>query len=177
LPTNQELDILPGLVQTFSMKPFFPTRFFAILSFLSALSFAGGSAQVVPATPKKFVTRPIGGTTSTGDVSVTPGAAPAKNRYTTHIVLADTRAWTNMDGKVIMGKLVAFEDLVVETLPGATPPTPVPPAHPTVVRDGKIRLIISQKSSLVPLDRLSQADRDFVEKLRQAHAKPTAEIR
>ncbi|MEI6654526.1 MAG: hypothetical protein WCP45_07140, partial [Verrucomicrobiota bacterium] len=131
----------------------------------------GFSAQmVVPSSPRKMTTRPIGGNSSVG-VKITPtDTAEQKVRYTTHIVLAETRQWTSTDGKSLQAKWIAFEDLVVESTQGAAKPTPpAPPTHPTLVRDGKIRLIGPQKSFELPLDRLSQADRDFVEQFRAAH--------
>lgn len=134
------------------------------------------SAQiVVPATPKKFVTRPIGGGTS-GGVEVLPkdGGAGQNIRYVTHIVLSPSRFWTSTDNKLLEGKLIAFEDLVVEAPKGAAaPPNPTPPETPTVVRDGKIRLLVKQKPVEVALARFSQADQEFVEQTRKAYTKKT----
>ena len=138
----------------------------------------GLSAQmVVPASPRKMTTRPIGGNSSVG-VKITPtDTAEQKVRYTTHVVLADSRQWTSTDGKTLQAKWIAFEDLVVESTKGAPQPAPPAlPANPTLVRAGKIRLIGSQKPFELALERLSQADRDFVEQYRAAHppkAEPT----
>jgi hypothetical protein len=61
---------------------------------------------------------------------------------------------------------------MVETPKGAAPSgAPAPPPNPTVVRDGKIRLLANQKTFDLALDRLIQADRDFVEPIRAKHAK------
>lgn len=128
---------------------------------------------VVPATPKKMTTRPLGGGSSVGmKINPADGAADQKVRYTTHIVLADSRTWTSADGRTLEARLIAFEDLMVETTKGAAKPgAPVPPANPTVTRDGKIRLVSTQKPFELALERLSQADRDFVEQVRTTHLK------
>jgi hypothetical protein len=132
------------------------------------------SAQVViPAMPKKIVTRPIGGSSS-GGVEVVPKGESGgqKERYITHFVLSEDRQWTSSDGQTLQAKLIAFEDMVVEKpVATAAPTPPVPPANPTVIRNGKIRLVSQQKPFELALERLNQADRDFVEKVRAAHAK------
>lgn len=120
-------------------------------------------------TPKKFATRPIGG-------SVNPGAsvdsATPKNpsvRYVTHIVLCENRMWTNTEGKPLEAKLIAFEDLVAETPKGsAESAMPAPPAHPTVTRNGKIRLLVNKKALEIALDTLSQTDREFIDQMAAA---------
>ena len=150
----------------------------AILSGIFTLSTAVAQI-VVPASPKKFVTRPIGGGTSGGAI-ITPGEnKPQKVRYTTHLVLTEYRIWTSTDGKTITAKLIAFEDMVAELPKGSAEPTPpTPPAHPTVVQDGKVRLAFAdpkKKPFFLPLERLSQPDRDFIETIRLAHAKKSAE--
>lgn len=128
--------------------------------------------QVIPATPKGFKTRPIGSGTS-GGVEVIPKEAP-KVRYTTHIVLSASRLWTSTDGKLLEGKLIAFEDMVVEAPKGAAPPeNPAPPESPTVIRDGKVRLLVKQKPVEVPVARLSQSDQEFIEQTRKAYTKKT----
>ncbi len=144
------------------------------LPFTAALLLIGAvtlPAQVVPATPKKFTKRGLGG----GGASINPGGttvapqAPVV-RTTTYMTLSDTRQWTSSDGKPLLAKLVAFEDVTVETRgnsPQATAPPPLP-ASLTVVRDGKARLLSGQTPYEVPLDRLSQADRDFIENIRAA---------
>jgi hypothetical protein len=133
-------------------------------------------AQVVaPASPKKFVTRPIGDD-STGGVEVIPkeGNATKKVRYTTHIVLSTERIWTSTEGKLLEGKLIAFEDMVVEAAQGAAaPPNPTPPASPTVTKDDKVRLLIKKKPVEVAIQRLSPGDQEFIEQTRKAYTKKT----
>jgi hypothetical protein len=105
------------------------------------------------------------------------GGAPKTVRYVTHIVLSTNRFWTNPDGKIVEGKLIAFEDMVTEAPKGAeAPPNPAPPESPTVVRDGKIRLFIKNKPAVSALSRFSAGDQEFVEQVRKAYArKPSAE--
>ena len=145
-----------------------------LISGLAGLLAIGAVAAqlVVPATPKKFGTRPIGGST-TGGVQVIPheGTTAAKIRYVTHVVLSDERSWTSTDGKILLAKLIAFEDLVVEAPKDAAQPAiPAPPASPTVIRSGKIRLAAENKIYELALDRLSQPDRALVEQIRAARA-------
>ncbi len=125
--------------------------------------------------PGKFATRPIGG-------SVNPGAsidsAKSRNpnaRYVTHIVLLENRIWTNTEGKPLEAKLLAFEDLVAEAPQGAAEPVmPAPPAHPTVTRNGKIRLLVNKKAVEVSLETLSQPDREFIDQMKAALDKKAA---
>jgi hypothetical protein len=135
---------------------------------------SGASAQVVvPATPKKFATRPIegGGGASIGGVEVLPrdGAKDQNVRFTTHIVLSTSRLWTSTEGKLLEGKLIAFEDLVVEAPKGVTPQSPTPPESPTVVREDKVRLLVKQKPVEIPIKRLSQGDQEFIEQVRKSY--------
>ena len=78
----------------------------------------GASAQVVvPASPKKFVTRPIegGGGASIGGVEVLPkdGAKDQNVRVVTHIVLSTSRLWTSTEGKLLEQGRAAQRDLFV----------------------------------------------------------------
>jgi len=131
------------------------------------------AAQVVPANPDNFTKRSIGGTT-TGGVEILPkdGDAPQKVRYVTYIILSVDRFWTGAGGKLVQGKLIAFEDMVTEAPKGAAPPpNPTAPEEPTVVRDGKIRLLINNKPVVVPLTRFSAGDLEFVEQVRKSYRK------
>ncbi len=128
------------------------------------------AAQVVPAHPEGFTKRSIGGVSS-GSVEVQPrnGGTPETVRYVTHIILSTDRFWTSTEGKLIQGKLIAFEDMVAEAPKGAEPPpSPAPPESPTVVRDGNIRLLIKNKPVVVPLTRFNTGDLEFVEQVRKA---------
>ena len=83
-----------------------------------------------------------------------PGAAATStvSSKTGPAELSGERAWQDaQSGNKVTGKLIAFEGA------GATA---------TIVRDGKIRLMVGQKSFDLPLARLSQGDQDFVEGLR-----------
>jgi hypothetical protein len=133
-------------------------------------------AQVTPAHPDRFTKRDIGGGTS-GGVEVLPkeGGASQTVRYITHIVLSANRFWTNPEGKIVEGKLIAFEEMIAEAPKGAAPPpNPTPPESPTVVRDGKIRLLIKNKPVVSELTRFSAGDREFVEQVRKAYTKKPA---
>lgn len=139
--------------------------------FLSPFLASFGVAQVViPPNPGKSEKRSIGGNGS-GAVEVVPKKDP-KVRYTTHIVLSVSRIWTSGDGKLLEGKLIAFEDLVMEVEKGSQEPsTPEAPKNPTVVKGDKIRLLVQKKPVEVALSRLSQGDREFVEQTRKAYQK------
>ena len=71
--------------------------------------------------------------------------------------------------------MIAFEDLVAEAPKGSADPVmPAPPANPTVTRGGKVRLLVNQKPVETALDRLSEADREFIGQVQAALAKKSA---
>ena len=161
-------DCLAGVTFCFMVASMKGLLIAALLGFL-VISFA--SAQVTPAHPKKFTTRSIGERGASTSEILAPPEDP-KVRHVTYFVLTDFRQWTSSDGKPLSGRLIAFEDLVVETPKGSDQPSaPVPPENPTVVAAGKLRLLVNNKPFELPLERLSQADQDFVETVRAAHAK------
>lgn len=125
--------------------------------------------------PKKFSTRPIGGGVNPGAAVDSGTTANPNVRHVTYIVLYEYRMWTSTEGKPLEAKLIAFEDLVVEAPKDAAEPVmPTPPAHPTVTREGKIRLLVGKKPVEIALDRLSQADREFIDQMKAALAKKAA---
>lgn len=133
------------------------------------------AAQVELPGTNGMSTHTTGGVGGGVGITTANGKAESKVSYTTHIVLADSRQWTSTDGKTLQAKMIAFEDIVVETPKGAAqPPVPAPPATLTVIRGGKIRLVSTQKPFELALSRLSQDDRDFVERIRAVHAKKPA---
>jgi len=101
---------------------------------------------------------------------VPPKPGPQKYRVTTYITLTEERAWTNLEGKTLRGKLIAFEDMVVETTANRPPPAVSPPAHPTVMKDGKVRILINRKPFVIAADTLSLADQDEIRRIKFAHA-------
>ena len=130
--------------------------------FLATLPLA---AQVVPATPTKFDTRRLGDAASGGaSVNVTPPRTQTTVRTITHIVLGEPRQWKMSDGKFFVGKLIAFEDLVTEGNAAA----PAVPKNPTVVREGKARVLVNSKPFEIALERLGADERRFIEDTRAA---------
>ena len=122
--------------------------------------------------PKKYTTRQTGGGVNPGAEIDSQTTENPNVRYTTHIVLYQNRWWTSAEGKLLEAKLIAFEDQVAEAPKGGAPPKfSAPPAHPTVMRDGKIRLLVNQKPVELALDKLSAQDREFVEQIKAAVAK------
>lgn len=124
-----------------------------------------------PLVPGKTKTRSTGGATNPG-VSVTP--AKPETRLVTHVVLSESRMWTSSDGKPLEAKLIAFEDLVVKAEGTTAPAMPTPPANPTVVSDGNARLLVNKKPVTLALERLSEADRTFIENIRSNLARKAA---
>ena len=137
-------------------------------------------AQVVPATPTKFGKRDVGsGAASSTSVSntgsATAGVSQPKTealvRTTTYIAVSPSRQWTSNDGRPLLAKLIGFEDVVTEVPKSdaaALNAKPVmPPGKPTVLRDGKVRLLVDHKPVEVPLDRLSAADQEFVNSIKR----------
>lgn len=148
----------------------------AAILLCSSTPMAVGQMNIPPnpmVNPKNFKTRPIGG-------GIIPGAVvePAKQpvvRQITHIVLCDYRMWSNTEGKPLEAKLIAFEDLVTETPAGAAEPAmPQAPAHPTVQKNGKIRLLVKSKPVEVALAKLSVSDQEFIAQMEAALAKKAA---
>lgn len=136
------------------------------------------SAQVVvPSTGKKFETRTINGSSGTGGVSVNGGLAPTpptKAKLVSYFSLSEVRQWQSTDGKSLLGSIIAFEDSVMEIDardPAAAraaaqkAPPAKPPAKFTLIRNGKVRLLVNHKPYEVPLERLSEGDRKFVDDL------------
>jgi hypothetical protein len=132
------------------------------------------SAQVVlPATGKKFDTRTINGSGVSVNTTTQP-APPTKTKLTSFFRLGDPRQWKSTDGKSLLGAIIIFEDAVLE-FEAATPaaareaagkaPPPKMPDKPTLIREGKIRLLVNQKPVEVPIERLSDEDRKYVEDL------------
>ena len=105
-----------------------------------------------------------------GDVGATvrPSQVKPTVQQTTYITLGESRQWTSVEGRVIEGKLIAFEQSVQKSADEAAPPPNA--AQITVVRDGKARLLVKSKPVELALDRLSEADRAFVEKIRDGIA-------
>ncbi len=136
------------------------------------------SAQVIlPTTGSKFDTRTINGSGGNSGVSVnnaTKPAPPTKTKLTSYFLLGEPRQWKSTDGKSLLGTIITFEESVLEfdaANPAAAreavakaPPAKMP-AKPTLIREGKVRLLVNQKPVEVPMERLSEEDRKYVEDL------------
>ena len=129
-----------------------------------------GLGQIVPATPGKFKMKPLAESGSSSGITSTPKPAETTYRQVTYIALSPSRQWKSADGKSLLGKLIAFEDVVVVSKTVAPDPAAVPamPAHITVVRDGKARLLVNSKPYEVTLDRLGEDERKFVGQIQAA---------
>jgi len=135
-------------------------------------------AQVVnPATGKKFETHTINGNGGNNGVSINGSTAPApppKAKLVSYFSLSEPRQWKSSDGRSLLGSIIIFEDSVIEidaASPAAAkeaaqkaPPAKLP-EKPTLIRDGKVRLLVSNKPYEVALEQLSAEDRKFVEDL------------
>jgi len=130
-------------------------------------------AQIAtPTTPTKFGKRGVSGGASTGNASVNASTSPAEAtaRITSHYSFGESRQWKSTDGRSLVGKMIAFEDAMIEVKrPTATEaqsaviaaPAPKPPEKFTLLREGKIRLLVNNKPYEVPLDKLGAEDQAF----------------
>lgn len=135
----------------------------ALLAAAVLLAFSGSlplCAQAVPTTPTKFDTKRIGEAASGGGtVGFTPQKPQVTMKTITHIVLGEPRQWMMSDGKFFVGKLIAFEDLVAE----GHAATPAVPKNPTVLRNGKARVLVNSKPFEIALERLGAEERKLIE--------------
>lgn len=136
------------------------------------------SAQVIlPATGRKFDTRTINGSGGNSGVSVnnaTKLPSATKTKLTSYFLLGEPRQWQSTDGKSLLGTIITFEESVIEfdaansaaarEAVAKAPPAKMP-AKPTLIREGKIRVLVNKKPVEVPLERLSEPDRKYVEDL------------
>ncbi len=136
------------------------------------------SAQVInPTTGKKFETRDLNGSGGSGGVSInaaTKPASPTKTKLTSYFILGEPRQWKSKDGRSLLGAIITFEESVIEfdaANPAAAreavekaPPAKMP-EKPTLIRDGKARLMVNKKPVEVALELLSDDDRKYVEDL------------
>jgi hypothetical protein len=134
-----------------------------ILLPLCLLSSAIG--QVVPAQPSTFKSRPVGAGSSSTGLQAAP-KPPAQIVTVTYLTLSPARQFTSSEGKPLLAKLIAWEDFTVSGSGGA----PQLAAPPTVVKDGKARLLVGRQPFAIALERLAPQDREFVEKVRVAAA-------
>lgn len=134
---------------------------------LLVLLISSFSVAQVPVSPTQ---RPItgGGSASVGVTPKAPGKTVVKT--ITYITLSEARQWTSSDGKALLAKLIAFEDIVTESTDTTSAPQPavMPTTPPTLIKDGKIRLLVNSKPFELALDRLSPPDRELIEKIQAA---------
>ena len=150
------------------------------------LSVLPALAQIAtPPTPTKFGTRSMTGGSGTASATVNPTApAETKVRLVSHFTLDGPRQWKSTDGRSLLGSIIAFEDSVVEmTAANRTAamaaaqkvPPPEAPKKFTIIRDGKVRLLVNQKPVEVPLSLLSDDDRAYANQVNDAMTKQQAD--
>ncbi len=101
----------------------------------------------LPKTPTAFETRNAG-ESAEGNASIQKvEGKPTKITYT---AVTDSRDWKDISGKVIRGRLIAFDVAKGD--------------EANLVREGKVRLLVdgAKNFSLLPLEKLSTEDRDYI---------------
>lgn len=111
-------------------------------------------SPVTPSTPKESETRINGSGSGVGAGIRQQKREPRKIHY---IAVTESRIWTSGDGRIVRASMLAYE-------PGPLPQGSSKPL--TLVRDGKIRLLLDAKKTVseYPLEKLSKEDQAFVEK-------------
>lgn len=101
----------------------------------------------LPKTPTAFETRNTGGTEE-GEVSIEK--QEGKTTKVTFTAVTASRDWKDAKGKVIRGRLLAFEAAEGELA--------------DLVRNGKVRLLVdgAKRFNLLPLEKLSTEDRTHI---------------
>jgi hypothetical protein len=116
----------------------------------------------LPKTPTSFETRNTG---DSEEGEVTIKKEEAKPTKVTFTAVTDSRDWKDTTGKVIRGRLLAFEAAEGEVA--------------ELVRDGKVRLLVdgAKRFSLLPLEKLSTEDRTHIGLLAAARKKQASQER
>ena len=127
-----------------------------------ALSMGLAGAQVqnplLPRTPTAYETRNAGGT---GEAHASIQKEEAKTIKVTLVAVTESRDWKDNTGKVIRGRLLAFDAAKGD--------------EANLVRDGKIRLLVdgAKNFNLLSLEKLCTEDRTYIGALAAAR-KPSA---
>lgn len=117
--------------------------------------------------PRSLNQDAIPGGSSGAEIKQPP--APVR-RATTYITLSPERVWKNKEGKEVTGKLIAHEDIVVELAPGQEAVAAKPVERPTVIKDGKVRLLVAKRPTAVALDQLSTGDQEEIRRIEKSLA-------
>ncbi len=120
------------------------------------------SPVVTPANPTNFKKREISGGSSTG-VGIVSQKAQTKKVITINFTsVTPLRVWTNLEGKGMQARLLAF------SAPEEGTKGPV-----EVIRDGKVRFLLEKatKPSDYVLNQLSETDQTYIKNLAEAAAK------
>lgn len=142
-------------------------RFFlGLICALSAACPVGGQS-VSGGGPRSLDRDAIPGGSSGATVKPPP---PPVRRATTYVTLSPERVWKNNEGKEVTGKLIAHEDIVVELAPGQEAVAAKPVERPTVIKDGKIRLLVANRPTAVALERLSTEDQAEIRRIEKSLA-------
>lgn len=123
------------------------------------------TVPVTPTTPTQFEIKPVTGATAEAGATVAskPAAAPAI-KLTTYLTLSPERPWTGPGGKILHGKLIAWEQTTTTGPPAPIADKPIT-ATPTVLQNGKVRLLIDRKAFTVPLDQLDLDSQKLIQDL------------
>lgn len=82
------------------------------------------------------------------------GAATSAAQSAAYVELSEAKPWRDVSGRTVQGKLIAFN-------PAAGASTP----SSTLIRDGKVRLLVGQKTYELSIERLVEEDQAFIAKL------------
>lgn len=131
-----------------------------MLAFSTGVAVAQNPIPVGPWVPPCFETRNTGNAEE-GEVSIKKEEAKATR--ITFTAVTDSRDWKDATGKIVRGRLLAFE-----CAEGAVP---------DLVRNGKVRLLVdgAKRFSLLPLERLSTEDQTHIGLLAAARKKQTVQ--
>lgn len=147
-----------------------PMNFRFLIGICSVLLATGpGGAQTVSGGggPRSLDRDAIPGGSSGAEIK--PPPTPVR-RATTYITLSPDRVWKNKEGKEVTGKLIAHEDMVVELAPGQEAVAAKPVEQPTVIKDGKVRLLVGKRPTSVAFDQLSSEDQSEIRRIEKSLA-------
>jgi hypothetical protein len=158
------------------LKPEMCLRMKTLLGMVLVFTATVSGQTLAPSSPLKFGKRDLGGgfSSGTGAVDAKVGKSEPTTRVVSYFSFGETRQWKSVDGRCLVGRMIAFGDATVEVMvPNAeaakagalSVPPPVPPEKFVLIHEGKIRLLVNNRPFEVALARLSEEDRAYVRKL------------